>query len=103
MENKLNKNELTESQLWKLRNEIVLCSLYYNDYENSFNLTTHSVCDFFDGYSDYLEELMVEDGFTDDDYFDQLGKYDTSSHLYEWYCCYNESPFEIEKNDDDDF
>lgn len=52
---------MTRETLWNLRMEICLCSLYYTDFRNSFGIDEHTVCDFFDGYADYLEELMNGD------------------------------------------
>ena len=84
----MNKNEL-----WNLRMEIILCSLFYNDYINSYDYDTHIVCDFFDGYADKLEYLMLKDGFTDDDYFDQLNNYDNIDTLWNYYCSLEFNPF----------
>ena len=39
---------LTQAQLWKLRLEIVLNSLYYSDYENSLGLDRRIVAAFFE-------------------------------------------------------
>ncbi|HKM08490.1 MAG TPA: hypothetical protein VJ869_16145 [Sphaerochaeta sp.] len=87
---------MTKEKLWELRQEIVLNSLYYADYENSMGYTTHSVCDFFDGYLSYIGELMEEDGFGDDHFFEQLPNYNTMENLWNWYGCFETSPFEEE-------
>ena len=47
---KLNPNNLTKEQLWKLRKEIVLGSLYIDDYKNSFGINPENVCDFFNSF-----------------------------------------------------
>ena len=39
---------LNKDQLWNLRRQIVLGSLYYSDYVNSYGIDCHPVCDFFD-------------------------------------------------------
>lgn len=52
---------LTQEQLWKLRRQIVLGSLYYSDYINTFGIDRHLVCDFFDSFLSYVAELMQED------------------------------------------
>ena len=86
------KDEMTDKQLWELRQEIVLNSLYYSDYRNSFGFDTHSVCDFFDGYMEYLGELAEEvfgDGYT----LDQLFGFDGVYNLSAWYGCFEQSPF----------
>lgn len=77
--------ELTIEELIELKEEISLCSIYYLDYENSFGIDTHEVCDFFDGYCDYLEELMLEDGYDDNDFYDLLDRYDTIENLECWF------------------
>lgn len=53
--------ELTKEQLWKLRNEICLNSMFYSDYENSFNFNKYDISDFFDSYIEYLESLIPEE------------------------------------------
>ena len=68
-----------------LRNEIVLNSLFILDYENSFGLDPCEVNAFFDGYLDYLEDLMLEDNCSDENYFDNLEKYDTLENLWNYY------------------
>ncbi len=51
-----------EEYLWELRQEIVLGSLYYADYRNSFGIDEHKVCDFFTSFWDsFCEELAKED------------------------------------------
>ena len=47
---------ITQAQLWKLRLEIVLNSLYYSDYENSLGLDRRVVAAFFDGFLEFVEE-----------------------------------------------
>lgn len=48
--------------LWELRQEIVLGSLYYADYRNSFGIDEHKVRDFFTSFWDsFCEELAKED------------------------------------------
>ena len=49
---KLNPNNLTKEQLWKLRKEIALGSLYIDDYKNSFGINPENVCDFFNSFID---------------------------------------------------
>ena len=51
---------MTRETLWKLRQEIVLGSIYYHDYDNSFGFTANSVCDFFDGYLEELWDMAIE-------------------------------------------
>ena len=85
----------TKEDLQSLRNEIVLNSLYVSDYNNSFGISANSVCDFFDSYMSFIEEMANEDGFefgyqckhTFADFFE---KYDTIDNLLEWYGCYED-------------
>ena len=85
---------MNKNTLWQLRTEIVLNSLFESDYQNSFGFTTQSVCAFFDGYMDYLEELMAEDGVSDSDVFNVLGKYDTIDNLCAWWNMFGTCPLE---------
>lgn len=88
---------MTKDMLWQLRMEIRLCSLYYADYRNSFGIDRHAVCDFFDGYADFLEELMQEKipDYNDADYFDRLPQYDNAENLWDWYCYFDEEPLSL--------
>ncbi len=75
---------LTKNQLLQLRKEIVLNSLYYSDYKNSFGIDEHIVCNFFDSYIEYLQELEKENNedLSIDDFFN---KYDTHENLIDYY------------------
>ena len=71
--------DLTNEQLIKLRKEIVLNSLFISDYENSFGIDPHNVCDFFDSYLEECEYIPNENGdllcdleLTGDDYYNAL-------------------------------
>lgn len=88
---------MTKDILWRLRMEICLCSLYYADYRNSFGIDRHTVCDFFDGYTDFLEDLMREEisDYNGADYFDRLPQYDNAENLWDWYCCFDEEPLPL--------
>ena len=73
-------NDLTKEQLWELREEIVLGSLYINDYENSFGIDPEAVCGFFDSF--------IEDASQDDDgeYNDaDIEDFDNPDALYDYY------------------
>ena len=87
---------MTKTALWKLRQEIVLNSLYTADFDNSFRYTAHSTQSFFDGYMSYLEELMNEDGVSDNDVFNVLSKYDTIDNLWLWWNMFDINPLENE-------
>ena len=51
----------TKENLWKLRKEIKLGSLFITDYRNSFGIDPRKVCDFFDGFLEFVEEEMQVD------------------------------------------
>jgi cupin superfamily acireductone dioxygenase involved in methionine salvage len=87
---------MTKAALWELRQEIVLNSLYTSDFNNSFGHTAHSVQNFFDGYMSYIEELMNEDGVSDNDVFNVLSKYDTIDNLWMWWNMFSTNPLENE-------
>lgn len=92
--------EWNKKNLWELRQEICLNSLYIDDYENSFGVQARKCCDFFDSYLDFLSELMDDDGYSDNDFFDMLDDYDNGENLWEWYCCYDNEPLPIEESED---
>lgn len=89
-----------ESDLWKLRMEIPLGSLYVRDYENSFGFTAESVCNFFDGFLDFIEEIAREERGNDVEWQDIIDEYDTEDRLIEWWYCFCEFPFEIEESEE---
>ena len=78
--------DLNQDELWKLRSEIVLNSLFVSDFRNSFGFDANSMCDFFDGYYDYLYDLYLdyiyEKGI--DIPFD-VSMFDNSDNLFDWY------------------
>lgn len=61
----MTRKKLTPAEVVSLRREICLGSIFYSDYENSYGIDTHAVCDFFDGYLEYLHEEAREDGIND--------------------------------------
>ena len=70
--------------------------MFFSDYENSYGIDSHQVCNFFEGFIDYISELMDEDGMSDEDFFNNLDKYDTPDNLIAWYGCFDENPFTLE-------
>lgn len=80
---------MTKQELQKLRNEITLNSLYTRDYENSFNIDTRQVQDFFDGWLEYCDDDIE---YTNDtDYYNQLfDKANNIDNLYDYYIYMNE-------------
>ena len=84
---RIDPNNLTKEQLWKLRQEIVLGSIYINDYKNSFKINPESVCSFFDSF--------IEDAQQDDDGNFNNRKtedFDNAEELYNYYLSC-ENPF----------
>ena len=81
------EKELAKENLWKLRKEIVLNSLYLSDYQNSFGVDEKDLSYFFEGYLEDLEYLMEEniENYSDEMFFDYLGEYDTEDNLYNYY------------------
>ena len=86
---------LTKNKLWKLRQEIVLNSLFVADYQNSFGYTAKSVCDFFDGYMDYLDQLAIEE-YGNDRSLEQILSFDDAENLHNWDGCFESCPFKRE-------
>lgn len=85
---------LTKVELQKLRSQITLNSLYVSDYQNNLGIEEHTVCEFFNGYVDYLGELIEEDypNAKDGDWYGLLGEYDTTDNLWDWYWCFEDDP-----------
>lgn len=79
---------INQLRLTKLRKEIILGSIFYNDYKNSLNIDEKIVCNFFDGYLDYLTDTYMDD-YMNMDYYDFLKKYDnidTLLYYFEYGC-----------------
>lgn len=77
--------DLTDRQICKLRDEIVLGSLYVRDYENSFGIDAHEVCDFFDGFLDWAEEeYEYRFGKTPKDIGDVYDEFDNCDDIVEY-------------------
>ena len=74
-------NNLTKEQLWKLRNEIVLGSIYTNDYKNSFGIDPVAVYNFFDSF---IEDAQVDDYGKPNNR--KTADYDNAEELYKFYC-----------------
>ena len=84
---------LNKEELWQLRQQVVVGSLYIADYTNNFNIDEKDVCNFFEGYESFIDELIKESGFVssnDNDYFDEFRKYDTLDTLERWYNCFDD-------------
>ena len=80
-------NNLTKEQLWKLRQEIVLGSLYTHDYDNSFGIDPSAVSNFFDSF---IEDAQMDDYGKPNNR--KTEEYDNAEDLYNYYrSC--ENPF----------
>lgn len=82
--------ELTTDELWQLRQEIVLNSLFVSDYENSFGYHSADMCLFFESYLEYLGELMEALGIADEDFFKCLDEFDNPQNLQCWHDHYED-------------
>lgn len=88
---KKNFENLTPDELWKLRNEIVLNSMFYSDFTNKFGFDMQHISQFFNGYVEYLNELAEEDGYVDwEDMSEMLNKYDNKENLLGWFNSYDD-------------
>jgi len=74
---------LDSNQLWELRKEIVLNSLYISDYENSFHIDPNAVCDFFDGYLEFLSDIAIGLHLDCDD-LDEIFSLDCKEYLWDY-------------------
>lgn len=88
---------MNREMLQKLRKQIVLNSLYLHDYYNNMGISKEDCYNFFEGYIDYISEIMEEEQGTvsDNEYFDNLIKYDTIDNLESWYYCFDTDPLPI--------
>lgn len=83
----INPNELTKEQLWKLRKEITLGSIYVDDYKNSFGIEPQSVCNFFDSF---IEDAQQDDNGNFNNR--NIKEFDNAEELYNYYISC-ENPF----------
>ena len=70
-------NDLSQDEVNILRSEIILNSLFTNDYKNSFGIEPKEVQNFFDGFVDYCYEMWKAEGKGEFD----LGEWDTTINL----------------------
>ena len=74
--------DLNKDQLWDLRTQIVLNSIFISDYEHTFEFDPDDICGFFDGYLEYIYELTGDDSR---DVLDVIREFDTPDSLFEYY------------------
>ena len=76
---------MTKNHLWKIRQQVDLCSIFYSDYETREHYDRKKICYFFDGYADYLQNKMNVDGLDGDNkFYDYVRRYDTADNLYNY-------------------
>ena len=82
--------DLGPIQLWRLRKDIVLNSLYLTDYENRYGVDPQEVYNFFDGWLEFLEEDMREEipDYKEEDFFVYIDLFDTPKNLLNWWFCW---------------
>ena len=80
---------LTKKEMEQLRNKIVLNSMFYSDYGNSFGIDEKRVFAFFDGFTEYITHDESGDYIGDDKYLDALEKYDNIDAIYNYYLDYD--------------
>lgn len=78
-------NFWSKEKLWELRKEIRLGSLYYSDYENSFDIPKDICSNFFDGFIEWcwIIEEEKENGLRE--WNDILNKYDNEIELWDYF------------------
>ena len=91
---------LTSAELWALRLKVVVNSVYLADYENQYGISEVSLCNFFDGYYDFIWELAEEDHCTNIDHKFVIDNYDTEENLYNWYNCHEDFDWIVYEYDD---
>lgn len=70
--------DLSRDELWDIRTQICLNSIYVADYQNSYGYDAKCLSDFFDGYAEHLERE-----------FERVGKgvsIDNADNLWEYFC-----------------
>ena len=82
--------EFNSKELWALRKQIVVNSVFLADYENQYGIDTVSLCNFFDGYYSFIWELAEEDHGKNLEHSFVIDNYDTEENLYNWYNCHEE-------------
>ena len=78
MKKQLHIKDLGPRQLWKLRQEVIVNSVFISDYDNSFGIDPDEVCDFFASWLEDIEDQLKEEikGYRSDDFFNYFPRYD---------------------------
>ena len=85
---------LSSKQLKALRKQVVLNSLFLNDYKNDLYIKPETACNFFNSYLDNLYDLAISNGFNNLGVFDVIALYDNLKNLKAFY-----SEYPIYQND----
>lgn len=81
---------LTSAELWAIRSKVVVNSVYLADYENQYGISEVSLCNFFDGYYDYMWELAELEYGKDVKETKVFEEFDTEDTLYGWFNCHED-------------
>lgn len=92
---------LTSAELWAIRSKVVVNSVYLADYENQYGISEVSLCNFFDGYYDYMWELAEEKYGKDIDIDNILDEFDNEDTLYSWFNCNEDFEWVVYEYDND--
>ena len=92
---------LTSAELWAIRNKVVVNSVFLADYENQYGISEVSLCNFFDGYYNFIWELAEEEHGKNLNHNFVFDEYDTEENLYNWYNCYEEFDWVVYDYDED--
>lgn len=84
----LEEKAFEESELWNLRKQVPIGSIYLADYKNSYGIPAEKVCDFFKGFDAHILETIDENGENDEEssYY-KHDNVDELKYYYENCCC----------------
>ena len=74
--------ELNAQELWNIREQVVLNSLYFSDFNTAEGYYPVDLSNFFDEYVDYLSRIAEEQG-------GEWYQYDNIDNLFEHYQSYD--------------
>lgn len=78
-------DDLTKSELWALRQEVVVGSMMTSDFYNSHGFSAMDVQTFFEGYEEHINDLCREQGIeycTDG----KFAEHDNAETLWSYFC-----------------
>ena len=93
--------DLTSAELWAIRSKVVVNSVYLADYENQYGISEVSLCNFFDGYYNFIWELAEEEHGKNLNHKFVFNEYDTEENLYNWYNCHEDFDWIVYDYDED--